>query len=163
MEKENIQAQSVESYTSFPEILGGRVKTLHPKIHGGLLGRRNFPEDQSALQEHGIGRIDLLIVNLYPFGQTIADENVSLETAVENIDIGGPAMLRSAAKNFGHTLVLCDPADYDTVITEWREQGGIRCKLCLEMSCKAFNHTANYDSMVANYFNGITKQRLPEN
>ncbi len=162
LQKNNIPTQSIEDYTGFPEILGGRVKTLHPKIHGGLLARRNLLEDEKALKKHGIQYIDLLIVNLYPFGETIANKNVTIETAIENIDIGGPAMIRGAAKNYSHTLVICEPKDYAHIIKEWKEEGGISTKTRLKMSCKAFNHTASYDSMIANYLNNITKQNFPE-
>ena len=168
LQKENIALLSVEQYTGFPEILGGRVKTLHPKIHGGLLARRNIEEDQAALKANAIESIDLLVVNLYPFAQTITEQEEddldtdSFANAIENIDIGGPAMLRAAAKNFENTVALCDPRDYEKLMQALEKQGGITRGLSLELAGKVFAHTASYDSLIANYLNGFRKEKLPE-
>src|SRR6476661_9592753 len=115
-----IPVTEVADYTGFPEMLDGRVKTLHPKVHGGILARRDFPEHQAALKTHGIPTIDMVVVNLYPFVQTVSRDDCSLEDAIENIDIGGPAMLRSSAKNHRDVIVMCDPADYAGVLEEMR-------------------------------------------
>ncbi len=162
LQEANLSVCSIEDYTGSPEILGGRVKTLHPKIHGGLLARRNLPEDQEDLQKNGIQNIDLLIVNLYPFAQTICRDETSLEKAIENIDIGGPAMLRGAAKNFEYLAVVCDVNDYEKIKQEITNKNGIGAELRLELACKVFNHTASYDSLIANYLNKITRQKLPQ-
>ena len=139
----------VASHTGFPEIMDGRVKTLHPKIHGGILGRRAIDGDVMAAQ--GIAPIDLVVVNLYPFADTIAKEGVTDALAIENIDIGGPAMIRSAAKNHGDVIVVVDPADYDTLLTALRA-GGVDQAMRRRLAAKAFRHTAAYDSAVAGYF-----------
>ena len=115
----------VSDYTGFPEMLDGRVKTLHPKVHGGLLARRDLPAHMAALEQHGIGRIDLLAVNLYPFQQTVARPGVTLDEAIENIDIGGPAMLRAAAKNHAGVTVIVDPADYQPVLQQLQTQKAV--------------------------------------
>jgi phosphoribosylaminoimidazolecarboxamide formyltransferase/IMP cyclohydrolase len=147
---QGIAVREVASYTGFPEIMDGRVKTLHPKIHGGLLGRRGV--DEPVMAEHGIAPIDLLVVNLYPFAQTVARADCSYEDAVENIDIGGPAMLRAAAKNHAAVLVVVDPADYPALLTELdTHHGGSSLTLRSRLAAKAFAHTARYDTMVAGY------------
>ena len=140
----------VSAITGFPEILDGRVKTLHPAIHGALLARRDAPAHLAALAEHQIDPIDLVAVNLYPFGDTIADPTVSLATALEHIDIGGPAMIRAAAKNFPGVIVLTDPADYEPTLNLLR-QGEIDATRRRELAAKAFAHVATYDSVVAEY------------
>ncbi len=117
-----VAVTEVADYTGFPEMLDGRVKTLHPKVHGGILARRDLPEHVAALAEHGIPTIDMVVVNLYPFQQTVAKDQCSLEDAIENIDIGGPTMLRSAAKNHKDVVVMCDPADYGRVLAEMKRQ-----------------------------------------
>ena len=139
----------VSSYTSFPEMMDGRVKTLHPKIHGGLLARRDI--DADAMREHGIAGIDLLIVNLYPFERTVANPDCDLATAVENIDIGGPAMLRAAAKNHAWVTVVVDANDYDTVLGELRAGGAVTTTTRFRLAAKAFEHTARYDGAIAGY------------
>ncbi|HEY1491515.1 MAG TPA: bifunctional phosphoribosylaminoimidazolecarboxamide formyltransferase/IMP cyclohydrolase, partial [Steroidobacteraceae bacterium] len=145
-----IAVREVASHTGFPEIMDGRVKTLHPKIHGGLLGRRGT--DEAVMAEHGIAPIDLLVVNLYPFATTIARPGCSYAEAIENIDIGGPAMLRAAAKNHESVLVVVDPADYALVLAELgREGGGSQFATRARLAAKAFAHTAAYDTMVAGY------------
>jgi phosphoribosylaminoimidazolecarboxamide formyltransferase/IMP cyclohydrolase len=145
-----LAVREVASYTGFPEIMDGRVKTLHPKIHGGLLGRRGV--DDAVMAQHGIAPIDLLVVNLYPFAQTVARPDCSYADAVENIDIGGPAMLRAAAKNHESVLVVVDPADYPAVLAELdAHQGGSGLAMRSRLAAKAFAHTARYDTMVAKY------------
>ena len=155
--------REVSSYTGFPEIMGGRVKTLHPKIHGGLLGRRGV--DDAVMALHGIEPIDLLVVNLYPFAETIARPDCSYAEAVENIDIGGPAMLRAAAKNHESVAVAVDPADYGTVLEELRmHEGCTTLATRSRLAAKAFAHTARYDTMVASYLgasHSTCAQRFP--
>ena len=146
----------VADYTGFPEMMAGRVKTLHPKIHGGLLGRRGV--DDAVMREHGVRPIDLVAVNLYPFAATVARPDCDLATAIENIDIGGPAMLRSAAKNHAAVAVLVDPADYYRVLTEL-DGGGISAASRFELACKTFAHTARYDGAIANYLGGLDGQQ----
>jgi phosphoribosylaminoimidazolecarboxamide formyltransferase/IMP cyclohydrolase len=147
----------VADVTGFPEMLDGRVKTLHPRVHGGLLARRDLPEHMAALAEHGIGTIDLLVVNLYPFAQATARAGCTLEEAIENIDIGGPAMLRAAAKNWAHVTVLIDPADYAPVLAELEQKGaaGITRGMRFRLALKVFAHTAAYDGMIANYLTSL--------
>jgi phosphoribosylaminoimidazolecarboxamide formyltransferase/IMP cyclohydrolase len=141
----------VSAYTGQPEILGGRVKTLHPKLHGGILARRDVPGDLEALAAQGIEPIDLVVVNLYPFEQTIAREGVGFEEAVENIDIGGPSLLRGAAKNHEHVAVLTAPDQYPRLIAELRERGGTTLALRRELAAAVFERTARYDRAIAGY------------
>jgi phosphoribosylaminoimidazolecarboxamide formyltransferase/IMP cyclohydrolase len=145
-----IAVRSVDEVTGFPELLDGRVKTLHPAIHGALLARRDNPAHLVALQEHGIGPIDLVAVNLYPFQRTIARADVTVEDAVENIDIGGPSMLRSAAKNHEDVLPVVDPTDY-TKVLELLRSGGLTPAIRREFAAKVFAHTADYDAAIAGY------------
>ena len=140
----------VAEVTGLPEMLDGRVKTLHPRIHGGLLARRDLPAHMAALREHGIGTIDLLVVNLYPFAQATARPDCTLEEAIENIDIGGPAMLRAAAKNWADVAVLIDPADYARVLAELGGRG-LRRETRFMLAKKVYAHTAAYDGMISNY------------
>ena len=148
-----ITAKEVAEHTGFPEIMGGRVKTLHPKIHGGLLGRRGI--DESIMREHGIEPIDLLVVNLYPFAATVARPECTYEDAVDNIDIGGPAMVRAAAKNHDSVTVVVDPVDYRALLDELAaHQGGTTTDMRQKLAAKAFAHTAQYDAMVSAYFTG---------
>ncbi len=145
-----VAVHEVSSYTGFPEIMGGRIKTLHPKIHGGLLGRRGV--DDGVMAQHGIAPIDLLVVNLYPFAATVARPGAHYAEAIENIDIGGPAMLRAAAKNHESVLVVVDPADYPMVLKEFdAHQGASDAETRARFAAKAFAHTARYDAMVAGY------------
>ncbi|MBO4595927.1 MAG: bifunctional phosphoribosylaminoimidazolecarboxamide formyltransferase/IMP cyclohydrolase [Bacteroidales bacterium] len=160
LEKEGVKTIGISEVTGFPEILDGRVKTLHPKVHGGILARRELPEHMQTLKDNGIGTIDLVCVNLYPFRQTIAKEGVTLEEAIENIDIGGPSMVRSAAKNWRDVSIVCDPADYDAVLAEIRETGNTTQETRLKLSAKAYTHTAEYDSCIATYMRA--KAGLPE-
>ena len=139
----------VSSYTGFPEMMEGRVKTLHPRVHGGLLARRDT--DSEAMREHGIAGIDLLVVNLYPFEQTVANPDCDLATAIENIDIGGPAMLRAAAKNHAWVTVVVDAGDYAAVLEELRAGGAVKPATRFRLAAKAFEHTARYDGAIASY------------
>ena len=146
----------VASLTKFPEMLDGRVKTLHPMVHGGLLARRDFPEHMAALKEHGIDTIDMLVINLYPFNETVAKENCSFEEAVENIDIGGPAMLRAAAKNHQDVTVLISPEDYAPVLAEMKaNNNSVSYQTNLSLAKKVFAHTARYDGAIANYLSAL--------
>ncbi len=149
-----LPVREVADVTGFPEMLDGRVKTLHPRIHGGLLARRDVPEHMAALKAHDIHTIDLLVVNLYPFAQATARADCSLEDAIENIDIGGPAMLRAAAKNWQDVAVLIDPADYPKVLAELRA-GVITKATRFELAKKVFAHTAAYDGMISNYLSAL--------
>ncbi|MCA3242118.1 MAG: bifunctional phosphoribosylaminoimidazolecarboxamide formyltransferase/IMP cyclohydrolase [Rubrivivax sp.] len=144
----------VAEVTGSPEMLDGRVKTLHPRIHGGLLARRDVPAHMAALQQHGIGTIDLLVVNLYPFAQATARADCTLDDAIENIDIGGPAMLRAAAKNWDGVAVVIDPADYPQVLAELAA-GGVQRSTRFRLAKKVFAHTAAYDGMIANYLGAV--------
>lgn len=146
-----IEVTNISDVTGFPEICEGRVKTLHPKVHGGLLARRDVESHMEQLKENGIETIDMVCVNLYPFEATIAKEGVTLADAVENIDIGGPSMLRSAAKNFKSVTVVCDPDDYDNIIKEISETGNTLEETRFKLSAKAYTHTALYDSHIATY------------
>jgi phosphoribosylaminoimidazolecarboxamide formyltransferase/IMP cyclohydrolase len=144
----------VAEITGFPEMLDGRVKTLHPRIHGGLLARRDVPEHMAALAAHGIGTIDILVINLYPFAKATARADCTLEDAIENIDIGGPAMLRAAAKNWQDVAVVIDPADYPQVLSEL-QSGGLQKKTKFALAKKVFAHTAAYDGMITNYLTAL--------
>ena len=145
-----VAVTDVAAYTGSPEILDGRVKTLHPKIHGGLLGRRSVPAHVSQMQQHGIGPIDVVVVNLYPFEATISKPDCPFEEVIENIDIGGPSMLRSAAKNHEDVVVVVDPSDYARVL-EALKAGTVDHALRRELAMKVFQHTARYDSLIAGY------------
>ncbi|MCE2869920.1 MAG: bifunctional phosphoribosylaminoimidazolecarboxamide formyltransferase/IMP cyclohydrolase [Oxalobacteraceae bacterium] len=146
----------VADYTGFPEMLDGRVKTLHPKIHGGILARRDVPAHMQALDQHAIPVIDMVVVNLYPFQQTVAKEQCSLEDAIENIDIGGPAMLRSSAKNHKDVVVICDPVDYVSVLDEMQKQNGaVSYETRFALAKKVFAHTASYDGAITNYLSSL--------
>lgn len=146
-----LKVTNISDVTGFPEICEGRVKTLHPKVHGGLLARRDKESHMAQLAENEIETIDLVCVNLYPFEATIAKEGVTMEEAVENIDIGGPSMLRSAAKNYASVTVVCDPDDYANVLEEIRAEGNTTLQTRLALSAKAYTHTALYDSHIATY------------
>jgi len=152
--RHGVAVKEVADHTGFPEIMGGRVKTLHPKIHGGLLGRRGM--DEEVMREHGIEPIDLLAVNLYPFAATVARADCTYDDAVENIDIGGPAMVRAAAKNHASVAVVVDPTDYRSLLDELAaNQGSTRVIVRQKLAAKAFAHTAQYDAMVSAYFTGV--------
>ncbi|MEO0315888.1 MAG: bifunctional phosphoribosylaminoimidazolecarboxamide formyltransferase/IMP cyclohydrolase [Pseudomonadota bacterium] len=155
-----LEVTEVADYTGFPEMLDGRVKTLHPKVHGGILARRDFPAHMQALSTHDIPTIDMVVVNLYPFQQTVAKDQCSLEDAIENIDIGGPAMLRSSAKNHKDVVVICDPSDYDQVLNEMRSgQGNVSYETRFALAKKVFAHTAQYDGAITNYLGALGPDR----
>jgi len=150
-----VKVLDISEYTGFPEMMDGRVKTLHPKVHGGLLGRRDNQQDIQMMRIHGIKDINMVVVNLYQFEQTISREGCTLEEAVENIDIGGPSMLRSAAKNFRYVTVIVDPSDYPQVLKEIRESGQTTLKTRLALAKKVFNHTWQYDRAISDYLEGV--------
>jgi phosphoribosylaminoimidazolecarboxamide formyltransferase / IMP cyclohydrolase len=151
-----IPVTEVGDHTGSPEMLDGRVKTLHPKIHGGILARRDVPAHMQALDTHAIPTIDLVVVNLYPFEQTIARAGSTLDEAIENIDIGGPAMVRSAAKNHAHVAVVTDPADYQPLLEEMAgANGAISAGTRFRLASKAFSHTAAYDGAISNYLTAL--------
>jgi phosphoribosylaminoimidazolecarboxamide formyltransferase/IMP cyclohydrolase len=153
LREQGLPVTDVSEYTGFPEMMEGRVKTLHPKVHGGLLCRRDKPEHMAQAAEHGIGMIDVVVVNLYPFEQTVARRDVHFEEAIENIDIGGPSMLRSAAKNHESVTVVCDPADYGRVLEGLRDESKI-LPLRRELALKVFKRTSSYDRAISEYFEG---------
>ena len=155
-----VPAIEVSSFTGFPEMMDGRVKTLHPKVHGGILARRDL--DQEVMQENDILPIDLVVVNLYPFAETIAKENVSLEMAIENIDIGGPSMVRSSAKNNKYVSIVVDPKDYLPVLDEMKKnEGALSQETRSSLARKAFEHTASYDSTIASYLSSLGSEDFP--
>lgn len=152
----------IEEVTEFPEMLDGRVKTLHPAIHGGLLARRYDASHMAAIAEHNIALIDLVIVNLYPFQETITQPDVALSDAIENIDIGGPSMLRSAAKNHASVTVIADAADYEHVLAEYRELGDTTFATRQRLAAKVFRHTAAYDALIAGFLTEVVGEEYPE-
>ena len=159
LQKEGLAVTEVSTYTGSAEMLDGRVKTLHPKIHGGLLARRDDAAHMAALAGAGIGTIDLLVVNLYPFQATVADPDCRFDDAIENIDIGGPAMLRSAAKNHASVAAVIDPADYARVLKEIRDSGEVSEATRFGLAAKVFAHTAAYDGAIANYLTSLDEHR----
>ena len=150
LKEAGLSVTEVSEHTGHPEIMGGRVKTLHPKIHGGLLGNRDVPEHLQQMEEHGIAPIDLLCLNLYPFVETISKPGCTLAEAVEQIDIGGPAMLRAASKNHKHVIPLIDSADYAEFLRRW-DSSELDAEYRRRLAAKAFRHTANYDTAIADY------------
>jgi len=150
-----VKVLDVSEYTGFPEMMDGRVKTLHPKVHGGLLGRRDNEQDINMMEMHGIKSIDLVIINLYQFEKTVAKEDCTLDEAVENIDIGGPAMLRSSAKNFKYVTVVIDPADYSKVLEEIRQDGTTTLETRFKLAKKVFKLTWQYDGAISNYLEKV--------
>lgn len=162
LEKEGIPVKSVSEVTGFPEILDGRVKTLHPAIHSGLLAIRSSAEHQAQMQQLGLDYIDFVVVNLYPFQQTIAKPDVTWEDAIENIDIGGPTMLRSAAKNHEFVTVIVDSADYGEVLTQLQADGEVALTTKRRLAAKVFRHTAAYDALISDYLSKQTGEPLPE-
>ncbi len=151
-----VTVTDISEYTGFPEMLDGRVKTLHPKVHGGLLGMRSNQEHVKTMKKHGIKNIDMVVVNLYQFEKTVAKQGVTLDEAIENIDIGGPAMLRSSAKNFRDVTVIVDPSDYDKVLKEMKENGGATLlKTRFRLAKKVFKLTHNYDGAISRYLEGV--------
>jgi len=159
---QNIQAESVNTLTHFPEILDGRVKTLHPAILGGILARRDLADHLNELQSHAISPIDIVAVNLYPFAETIAQPDTTLSEAQEQIDIGGVTLIRAAAKNFQHVIVLVRPQDYATVMQEWDELGEVSLETRRRLAAIAFQHTANYDTTIAEYLRVPSVDLFPE-
>ena len=158
-----VAVTEVADYTGFPEMLDGRVKTLHPKVHGGILARRDFPDHVAKLAEHNIPAIDMVVVNLYPFQQAVAKDSCTLEDAIENIDIGGPTMLRSAAKNHKDVVVVCDPADYGLVLAEMKgtsaAAGAVSYDTKFMLAKKVFAHTAQYDGAITNYLTSLGEDK----
>lgn len=153
-----IPVKDVSEHTGSPEMLDGRVKTLHPRIHGGLLARRDNPKDMEELKKYGIETIDMVVVNLYPFEETISKPGVTFGEAIENIDIGGPTMLRSASKNFQDVAVIVDPSDYEKITGEMKSSNGaLTYKTRLELAKKVFSHTSRYDSLIAAYLTKVVE------
>ena len=153
----------IGDYTGFPEMLDGRVKTLHPKVHGGILARRDLPEHLATIEQHGIPMIDLVCVNLYPFRETVAKPNVTLEDAIENIDIGGPAMVRSSAKNYAGVAIVTDPEDYAALLSEMQaNDGALTLATRFGLAKKAFTHTARYDAAIANWLTSLDAENKPQ-
>lgn len=152
-----VSVTDISNYTGFPEMMDGRVKTLHPKVHGGLLGLRDNPEHVSVMAEHDIKPIDMVVVNLYQFEKTVSRDGVTLEEAIENIDIGGPSMLRSAAKNFKDVTVVVDPGDYNQILAEMRSSGGeTTLHTRFELAKKVFQLTHEYDGAISQYLKNTT-------
>jgi phosphoribosylaminoimidazolecarboxamide formyltransferase/IMP cyclohydrolase len=160
LRQNGIPVKDVSDITGVPEMMDGRVKTLHPKIHGGILALRDKPDHVSQMEAHGIAPIDLVVVNLYPFEAT-AERGASFAEVIEQIDIGGPSMVRSAAKNFAHVAVVVDPADYDSVFSELRAKGELSEGTRFALACKAFRHTAHYDGAISNYLDSLDGERRP--
>ena len=162
LEAAGLKPIGISEVTGFPEIMDGRVKTLHPKVHGALLCVRSNPDHVRQIQELGIDYIDLVCVNLYPFKETVQKAGVTHEEIIENIDIGGPSMLRSASKNYASIPVICDPKDYDKVLAEIKENGETTLETREKLAAKVFRHTARYDSMIADYLTKKTEEEFPE-
>ena len=162
LEENGVSITAVDEITNFPEILGGRVKTLHPLVHGGLLAKHDDEEHQREMAENGISPIDIVCVNLYPFRQTISKPNVQVDDAIENIDIGGPTMLRSAAKNHAYVTVIVDATDYDSVLAELKEQQSTTPATRRRLAAKVFSHTAAYDTYISNYLNQLIGEEHPQ-
>ncbi|HIN74531.1 MAG TPA: bifunctional phosphoribosylaminoimidazolecarboxamide formyltransferase/IMP cyclohydrolase, partial [Gammaproteobacteria bacterium] len=156
-----VSAIEISKFTNFPEIMDGRVKTLHPKVHGGILARRN--QDEEIMEQNHILPIDLVVVNLYPFIETVSKENVTLAEAIENIDIGGPSMVRSAAKNNKYVGVIVDPDNYSPILEEMKKNGGsLSQETRSSLATKAFTHTANYDTVISGYLSSLNEQDFPD-
>jgi phosphoribosylaminoimidazolecarboxamide formyltransferase / IMP cyclohydrolase len=162
LQEAGLSVMGVSDVTGFPEILEGRVKTLNPFIHGGLLGKHDVEEHKKQLEEHQIQPIQLVCVNLYPFQQTIAKPDVTVAEAIENIDIGGPSMLRSSAKNHQYVTAVVDPADYETVLAELKAVGETSFETRRRLAAKVFRHTAAYDALIAEYMTNLTQEETPE-
>ncbi|WP_033826850.1 bifunctional phosphoribosylaminoimidazolecarboxamide formyltransferase/IMP cyclohydrolase [Bacillus andreraoultii] len=162
LQEANIQVIGISEITNFPEILDGRVKTLHPAIHGGLLAKLEIKDHVDQIEKHEIHPINLVCVNLYPFKETISKPNVTVSDAIENIDIGGPSMLRSAAKNHQHVTVVVDPGDYEIVLSELKAAGQTEFATRRRLAAKVFRHTAAYDALIADYMTNLTGENFPE-
>lgn len=158
-----IPVRDVSEHTGSPEMLNGRVKTLHPKVHGGILARRDNPKDMEEIKKYGIELIDMVVCNLYPFEETIAKPGCTFDDAIENIDIGGPTILRSAAKNFKDVVVVVNPADYTSVIKEMKDHNGeVTYATRLKLAIRVFDHTTNYDENICYYLNGQYQKNSEE-
>jgi len=155
LQDEGLKVRTIESFTGHPEIMDGRIKTLHPRVHGGLLAVRDNPGHIQQMAAHNILPIDLVAVNLYPFKQTIAKPGVTIEEAIENIDIGGPTMIRSSAKNHAYVTVVVDPADYTLVEEEMKKDGDVSLETRKRLAVKAFCHTADYDTAISGYLANV--------
>lgn len=155
MRENGIAVKDVADFTGFPEMLDGRVKTLHPKVHGGILAQKTNPDHVAQMKQHGLEAIDIVAVNLYAFEKTVSDPSCTLANAIENIDIGGPTMLRSSAKNFQDVTVIVDPADYPTVLAELKEHGNTTLKTRFRLAVKVFELTSMYDAAIAAWLNKV--------
>ncbi len=162
LEENGLQVIGISEVTGFPEIMDGRVKTLHPNIHGGLLAVRDNETHVAQMNELGMEPIDFVVVNLYPFKETIAKPDVTFADAIENIDIGGPTMIRSAAKNHKFVSVIVDPVDYDIVLAELKENGEVKEETKRKLAAKVFRHTAAYDALISNYLTEQMGEESPE-
>jgi phosphoribosylaminoimidazolecarboxamide formyltransferase/IMP cyclohydrolase len=162
LKESGIDIIEIADFTGFPEMLDGRVKTLHPKVHGGILNIRDNAEHQATMKEHSLENIDIVVVNLYPFEETVSKTGVSVEEVIENIDIGGPSMVRSAAKNHKFVSIIVDNEDYDRVIAEIDEKGGTTLETRRDLARKAYGHTALYDSIISGWFNRLLGVKFPE-
>ena len=162
MRDSGIKVMDVSEFTGFPEMLDGRVKTLHPKVHGGILAQKTNPDHLSQMEENGLVPIDLIAVNLYAFEKTVADPNCTLADAIENIDIGGPTMLRAAAKNYRDVTVLVDPSDYPQVISEMKATGNTTLKTRFRLAAKVFALTSTYDTAISAWLEKIDAENHPE-
>jgi phosphoribosylaminoimidazolecarboxamide formyltransferase/IMP cyclohydrolase len=162
MRDSGIKVMDVSEFTGFPEMLDGRVKTLHPKVHGGILAQKSNPDHLAQMEAHGLQPIDLIAVNLYAFEKTVADPDCSLADAIENIDIGGPTMLRAAAKNYRDVTVLVDPADYPQVVSEMKETGNTTLKTRFYLAAKVFALTSNYDTAISAWLDKVDVDSHPE-
>jgi len=161
MRDHGIKVKDVSEFTGFPEMLDGRVKTLHPKVHGGILAQKNNPDHLRQMQEHGLQAIDIVAVNLYAFDKATADPNCTLANAIENIDIGGPTMLRAAAKNFQDVTVIVDPADYPVVIEEVKAHGNTTLKTRFRLCAKVFALTSRYDTAISAWLDKVDVDKNP--
>jgi phosphoribosylaminoimidazolecarboxamide formyltransferase/IMP cyclohydrolase len=161
LEEAGIPVREVAAYTGFPEMMDGRIKTLHPKIHGGILCRRDNAADMASIAEQGIVPFELVVVNLYPFQQTVSKPNVTLEEAIENIDIGGPTLIRAAAKNHAFVTIACEPSQYGQIVEQLRRGVVTTPELRCELAGAAFAHTANYDTAIAAYFSSLAEKAGP--
>jgi phosphoribosylaminoimidazolecarboxamide formyltransferase/IMP cyclohydrolase len=162
LREQGLTVQDVAEFTGFPEMLDGRVKTLHPKVHGGILAQRHNPLHQQQMVDHGLVPIDLIVVNLYAFDKATADPSCTVAHAIENIDIGGPTMLRAAAKNWRDVTVIVDPADYPLVISEIKACGNTTLKTRFRLACKVFTLTSTYDTAIAKWLNAVDVETNPE-
>lgn len=155
LKEAGVKVIKVSEVTGFPEILDGRVKTLHPKVHGGILARRSIPEHLKQLETNEITPIDMVVVNLYPFKETISKPGVSLQEAIENIDIGGPCMVRAAAKNYQDVIIVVKPEFYNDILSQLEASGSISLEQRFKLAVEAFSHTAAYDTMISNYLGNL--------